>query len=113
MKRSIQTAQDMEPDRHTADLMMKLNLCLCGRNPESNEVREELLKAIILCFRYKLVSGGCLVDVADAFDRIYAGLAPGEIRAIDDLMKNLDFELSEESDLEAFENMVPEGTYLH
>ena len=62
----------IDPQR---DLIVReASFCLCGRDPNSTEVREELSKALALSARYNVDLGGCLEDAADAFDEIFVNL---------------------------------------
>ena len=55
-----------EPDQgfDTEQFDMEMDLCLCGRDPDSDEVRAEVAKAMALTVRFGLIPGGCLRDVA-------------------------------------------------
>ena len=66
------------PDPRDEPLERNSEFCLCGRDPDSVEVREELIKAITLSMRYDLAQGGCLCDAAAAFDEVVASLVPDE-----------------------------------
>ena len=50
------------------------NFCLCGRDPEEDEVMTEIAKAMALIIEFALVPCGCVRDVAAAYDNIHQGL---------------------------------------
>ena len=65
-------------------------LCLCGRDPASAEVREDMVKVMALSLRYGLVLSGCLRDAAAAFDNIFIALLPNEARELDHLLMEIE-----------------------
>ena len=78
---------DTETDLRRDPIMREGRFCLCGRDPESTEVREELSKALALSARYNVDLGGCLEDVANAFDEIFVNLLPKEVRKLERLRR--------------------------
>ena len=90
------------------------SFCLCGRDPVSADVREELVKATALSLRYGLVLGGCLGDAAAAFDEIIASLQPNETRKLERLKQDINDMLEGSTVEPAFsEESKPEGAWLH
>ena len=68
---------------------MEMNLCLCGRDPASDEVRAEVMKVFALHVRFGLILNGCLRDVAASFDDIVVALMPTEARKLEQLMEEI------------------------
>ena len=68
---------------------IEMDLCLCGRHPDSDEVRAEVVKAMALTVRFGLIAGGCLRDVAMSFDDIVVALMPVEARDLEQLMEEI------------------------
>ena len=102
----------IDPQR---DLIVReASFCLCGRDPNSTEVREELSKALALSARYNVDLGGCLEDAADAFDEIFVNLLPKEARKLERLRREFHRSLGG-----AIEELVssgeakPKETFLH
>ena len=73
----------------TEQLDMEMNLCLCGRDPASDEVRAEVVKVMALGVRFGLIPGGCLRDVAASFDDIVVALMPVEARDLEQFMEEI------------------------
>ena len=84
-ERDVETRIDLRRD----PIMREGRFCLCGRDPESTEVREELSKALALSTRYNVDLGGCLEDAADAFDEIFENLLPKEARRLEQIMQGI------------------------
>ena len=80
-----------EPDQgfDAEHLDIEMDLCLCGRDPDSGEVYIELVKAMALGVRFGLIPGGCLRDVAASFDDIFVALMPTEARDLAQLMEEI------------------------
>ena len=84
-ERDVETGIDLQRD----PIMREGRFCLCGRDPKSAEVREELSKALALSARYNVDLGGCLEDAADSFDEIFENLLPKEARKLEQLMQGI------------------------
>ena len=82
----------------------EMQLCLCGRDPDSAEVRAEMVKAMALSLRYGLVFGGCLWQAAEAFDTLFVSLLPGEARELEQMLQEIDTTYAER----IAESVVPE-----
>ena len=76
-------------DLQREPIVREASFCLCGRDPNSTEVREELSKALALSTRYNVDLGGCLEDAAAAFDEIFENLLPKEARKMERLMQDI------------------------
>ena len=101
----------MDPD----DVMeMETKFCLCQRSPDSPEVREDLLKSLALGFRYGIVQGGCIKDIAVSFDKIMSRVVPDEAQILMQMIEELDSEVKIFS-TEIFpkSNARPKGVMLH
>ncbi|WP_419738641.1 hypothetical protein [Ruegeria sp.] len=91
-----------------------LTLCLCGRDPDTPELRAEFAKAVALSVRYGLVLGGCLWQVAEAYDDIHVTLIPGEARKLDALRAEVSDTLTvSEADMEPWTGRDPSPTRVH
>ena len=84
---------DMEIGPEDESVVIDLDLCLCGRDPASAEIREELIKVIALRERFGLVLGGCLRDAAEAFDEIFESLKPRKARSLKRHLYDIDHTL--------------------
>ena len=88
--------------------------CLCGRDPESVEVRRELIKAIALSMRFGLVQGGCLSDAAAAFDEIFASLVPDEVQNLEQIKQDIESMIEAPGEGSEYSiDLKPEGSWLH
>ena len=88
--------------------------CLCGRDPDSVEVRRELIKAIALSMRFGLVQDGCLCDAAAAFDEIFASLVPDEVQNLEQIMQDIEGMIEVPgAGSELSIDLRPEGPWLH
>ena len=83
-------ADDMETGPEDESVVIDLDLCLCGRDPTSTEVREDLIKVVALRERFGLVQGGCLRDAAEAFDEIFESLKPREAQRLKRQLHDID-----------------------
>ena len=101
-------------DLQNEPVMRESSFCLCGRNPASSEVREDLIKAIALSLRYDLVQSGCLANAAAAFDKIFVSLVPEEVRNLERLMQGIGNTLDGQAVESASSGEAkPEGAWLH
>ena len=101
------------PDPQDEPLERNSEFCLCGRDPDSVEVREELIKAITLSMRYDLAQGGCLCDAAEAFDEVVASLVPGEVQNLEQLKQGIDSMVEvPKAGSEYSIDLRPEGAWL-
>ena len=57
-------------------------LCLCGRDPRSDQVITQTAKAAALIVEYDLCLDACLSDAAAAYDRIRKDLKTGAARRL-------------------------------
>ena len=80
-----------EPDQgfDAEQIDIEMDLCLCGRHPDSEEVRAEVVKAMALTVRFGLIPGGCLRDVAASFDDIFVALMPVEARDLGQIIEEI------------------------
>ena len=92
----------------------ELTLCLCGRDPDTPEVRIESAKAVTLSVRYGLVLGGCLWQAAEAYDHLYVTLIPSEARKLDALLAEVTDNLKDPvTDMDPWAGSVLNPTRLH
>ena len=87
--KDVAMTDEMDQEFDVGPFDMEMNLCLCGRDPASGEVRAEVVKAMTLGVRFGLIPGGCLRDVAAAFDDIFTALMPVEARDLGQLMEEI------------------------
>lgn len=99
----------MEDDQGHAP---EFTLCLCGRNPNTAELRAEAAKAIALSLRYGLVMDGCLWQAAAAYDEIYIAVTPGEARKLDALRAEVTNDLNN-TDLRSWREPAPNPARVH
>ncbi len=59
---------DDEDDEDYETLL--LELCLCDRDPDDPDVRDETQRALALSIHYQIELTGCLYKLAEAFDRL-------------------------------------------
>ena len=101
-------------DSQDVPVLSELHFCLCGRDPDSADVREELVKATALSLRFGLVLGGCLEDAAAAFDEIFASLLPTEARDLEQLLQDIDNTLDGSTvEPASSDEAKPSGAWLH
>lgn len=69
-------ADGMDLDFDSEWLEGDIALCLCGRDPASEEFRSNLAKAMTLSAQHRLAPVRCLRQLTGAFDHLFVSLKP-------------------------------------
>ena len=94
----------------------EMNICLCGRDPNSEDVMQNIIILIAFCQYYKMTIHGCLEDIAPGFINIFNGLQPGEAEKLNKIIGKISKSVNKsiwEPSVEDLNNFKPQGQWLH
>ena len=94
----------------------EMHLCLCGRDPASDEVMRDMALTLAFCMQYGMVFNGCLKDIAAGFFEIYNKLSRNEIKKLDKLIEQIRISMHSQapgSSVGIWKDAKPQGRWLH
>ena len=94
----------------------EMHLCLCKRDPTSDEVMRDIALTLAFGIQYGMVFNGCLKDIALGFFKIYNKLLPKEIKQLDKLIEEINVSMHNRTpgpSVGIWEDDKPQGRWLH